>query len=268
MKKKDLPKIIIIAIVLLFVIPFFINLSFKINSIRLLAAEWTAGDLLSFYGAVLGAFITLIGLVITLNYQSNQARKDDDVKYRPILKIVSVERGNKSLNGNYSDFIKQHNIEMSFPNNNKSINDWERRLTNHFIVELKNQGRGEATDVSLDAAHVKSVCWDKNSHLQIITSCPISLGEISVGESVLFDISLPNKMFLKRDYDGVYFISIELVISYDNIFLRNRTTIKSLFTFKVFPTGTLEAPYNYKPDFGYNSVGIIFTKLQQTKAGQ
>lgn len=267
MKKNDLPKVIIIAIVILFLIPLLINLSFKIDSIHLLAAEWTAGDLLSFYGSVLGAIITLIGLVITLNYQSKQARKDDDVKYRPILKIVSVERGSKSLNGNYSDFIKQHNIAMSFPNS-KSINDWERSLTNHFIVELKNQGRGEATDVSLDAAHVKSVCWDKNSHLQIITSCPISLGEISVGESVLFDISLPNKMFLKRDYDGVYFISIELVISYDNIFLRNRTTIKSLFTFKVFPTGTLEAPYNYKPDFGYNSVGIIFTKLQQTKEGQ
>ena len=59
MKKKDLPKIIIIAIVILFVIPLLINLSFKIDSIRLLAAEWTAGDLLSFYGAVLGAVITL-----------------------------------------------------------------------------------------------------------------------------------------------------------------------------------------------------------------
>lgn len=267
MKKKDLPKIIIIAIVILFVIPLLINLSFKTGSIPLLAAEWTAGDLLSFYGSVLGAIITLIGLVITLNYQSKQARKDDDVKYRPILKIVSVERGKMYSNGNYSDFIKQYNIEMSFPENKDSINYWKKNSPQHFLVDLKNQGRGEATEVSLDIAQVKSVCWDENSHLQIITSQPISLGEISVGDSVLFDISLPNHMFLKQGYDH-YFISIELVISYDNIFHRNRTAIKSLFTFEVIPSYHIEAPYDYKPDFEFHQVSNIFKGLQQTKDGQ
>ena len=109
MKKKDLSKIII-AIVILFVIPFFINLSFKIDSIGLLAAEWTAGDLLSFYGAVLGAVITLIGLAITLNYQSEQARKDDEIKYKPILKLNSVET---EYNGFMSHFINGYELPVA-----------------------------------------------------------------------------------------------------------------------------------------------------------
>lgn len=248
MKNKDLPKIIIIAIVILFVIPLLINLSFKISSIRLLAAEWTAGDLLSFYGAVLGALITLIGLVVTLDYQSKQARKDDDVKYRPILKIRQEKRDRKTLAG-ISDLIKEEELNISFPGFDDSRYNWHGYKKNIKLL-LENKGRGEATNVSLDAAYVKNASWDEDSHLYFSTSFPVSLGEILVGESVVFNISVPGHMFLKEMFTE-NFVSIELVISYDDIFHRNRTTVKGVFTFIIKGSAICEAPYDYKPDFQF-----------------
>ncbi|VDY71592.1 hypothetical protein [Streptococcus sanguinis] len=267
MKKKDLPKIIIIAIVILFVIPLLINLSFKIASIRLLAAEWTAGDLLSFYGAVLGAVITLIGLFFTLDYQSKQGRKDDEIKYKPILRF-------NSMNNEFEELMGRQEVIVSFPFGSseqkikKKSSELDKRIyeiftkdLTHFHMVLKNKGRGEATKVSLDKAVLKNAKLDKESHLYIKQSFPVSLGEIIVDETVDIDIVLPNFMFLK---DGISedFIFIELEISYDDIFQRNRTTIKTLFRFKVTPKVGYEAPY-YKEGFKLNKVKVEFMEFRQ-----
>jgi hypothetical protein len=261
MKNKDLPKIIIIAIVILFVIPLLINLSFKIGSIRLLAAEWTAGDLLSFYGAVLGALITLIGLVITLDYQSKQARKDDDVKYRPILKIIEVKRGTQKLDD--IELIGEEELRISFPGLDGSNYGYNGNGNfRKFKIVLKNKGRGEATNVYLDAAYVKNASWDEDIHLDFSTSFPVSLGEVLVGESLVFNISVPEHMFLKEMFTE-NLVSIELVISYDNIFHRNRTTIKGLFTFIIRGSEIYEASYDYKPDFQFMRATWDYLKFQQ-----
>lgn len=145
MKKKDTTKIAIIAFVILFVIPFLINLSFKIYSIHFLAAEWTAGDLLSFYGAVLGALITLIGLVVTLNYQSEQARKDDEIKYKPILKLNSVET-------EYNGFMGRRELKILFPFHSFNGDEFKMQKeklfykqmedTSDFHLIFQNKGRG------------------------------------------------------------------------------------------------------------------------------
>lgn len=267
MKKKDLPKIIIIiiAIVILFVIPFFINLSFKIDSIRLLSAEWTAGDLLSFYGAVLGAVITLIGLAITLNYQSNQARKDDEIKYKPILKFVS-------LNNQSTDLIGRRDINVTFPFNSL-INDENEELrrmvyneqienTSQFSLVLRNKGRGEATNVSLDKALLKEVSWDEDSHLYIKQSFPVSLGEILVDDSVVINITFPNYMFLNKEHI-INTIFIELVISFDDIFHRNRFTLKTLSQFNITRKMGQPSPYDYKEGFRVFEVKVDFVGVQQ-----
>mgnify|MGYP001790089462 CR=1 FL=1 len=268
MKKKDLPKIIIIAIVILFVIPLLINLSVKIDSIRLLAAEWTAGDLLSFYGAVLGALITLIGLIVTLDNQSKQARKDDAVKYRPILRF-------NSMNNEFKKLMGRQEVIISFPfdspeqENKKILSELDKRIyeryTNdltHFHMVLKNKGRGEATKVSLDKAVLKNAKLDEERHLYIKQSFPVSLGEIIVDETVDIDIALPNFMFLK---DGISedFIFIELEMSYDDIFQRNRTTIKTLFLFKITHKDCFKATYVYNEGFKFYMVEVEFVEFRQ-----
>lgn len=266
MKKKDLSKIIIIAIVILFVIPFFINLSFKIDSIHLLAAEWTAGDLLSFYGAVLGAVITLIGLAITLNYQSNQARKDDEIKYKPILKLSAVDI-------EYTGFMGRREVKLMFPFHaynydelkiqkeilfNKQMED-----TSDFHLIFENKGRGEASEAFLDCVEIREVSWDDNSHLYIAAGgSHLSLGEILVNETADIIISLPNYLFLKtgREY---YSIRIDLVVSYDDMFHRNKKTMKILSDFQIIPVNKATAPYIYKEEFEYYEVEVRYMGSQQ-----
>lgn len=265
MKKKDLPKIIIIAIVILFVIPLLINLSFKIGSIRLLAAEWTAGDLLSFYGAVLGAVITLIGLAITLDYQSKQARKDDEIKYKPILKLSAVDV-------EYFGFMGRREVKIMFPFYTFNHDEYKTQKkilfyrqmedTSDFHLIFENKGRGEAVEVSLDSVGIREVDWDEDSHLYIGTSVPMSLGEILVNEKADIIISLPNYLFLKtgREY---YSIMIDLVVSYDDMFHRNKKTMKLLSDFRIIPVNKATAPYIYKEEFEYYEVEVRYMGSQQ-----
>ena len=43
------------------------------------------GELLSFYASIFGTLITLVGVVMTLNYQTRQSMSDDEIKYRILL---------------------------------------------------------------------------------------------------------------------------------------------------------------------------------------
>lgn len=126
---------------------------------------------------------------------------------------------------------------------------------------LKNKGRGEATNVSLDKALLKKVELDKESHLYIKESFPVSLGEIIVDETVDIDIALPNFMFLKNG-SSEDFIFIELKISYDDIFQRNKTTIKTLLVFKITPKKGFEPPYVYKEGFKFYNVKVEFMEFR------
>lgn len=267
MKKKDTTKIAIIAFVILFVIPFLINLSFKIYSIHFLAAEWTAGDLLSFYGAVLGALITLIGLVVTLNYQSEQARKDDEIKYKPILKLNSVET-------EYNGFMGRRELKILFPFHSFNGDEFKMQKeklfykqmedTSDFHLIFQNKGRGEAIEVSLDHAGIREVDWDENSHLYIGTSIPLSLGEILVSESADIIISLPNFLFLKEGQNNNH-IWIELTVSYDDMFHRNRREMRILSDFKIIPVNKVPFPYVYKEGFEYYRVEVQYMGSHQIK---
>lgn len=54
--------------------------------------ELSLGELLSFYASIFGALITLVGVVMTLNYQTRQSMSDDEIKYKPILKLILFQR--------------------------------------------------------------------------------------------------------------------------------------------------------------------------------
>ncbi len=77
MSKKHKKYIIVVAMLLILGIPTVINLMFKIPSIELFAAEWTAGDALDFYGTVLSFISTTVLSVIAL-WQNNVIKKESD----------------------------------------------------------------------------------------------------------------------------------------------------------------------------------------------
>ena len=73
-KRKQIAKIVVLSflfIVFVIGIPLLINLAFKIKApFSLLVAEWTAGDLLNFYGAVM-VFIGTACLSALALHQNN-----------------------------------------------------------------------------------------------------------------------------------------------------------------------------------------------------
>lgn len=57
----------LIIIIAFIIIPFLINIAFKVSSeYELLIAEWNAGDALTFYGTVLGSIVTVVALMTTI----------------------------------------------------------------------------------------------------------------------------------------------------------------------------------------------------------
>ena len=129
---------------------------------------------------------------------------------------------------------------------------------------FQNKGRGEAIEVSLDHAGIREVDWDENSHLYIGTSSPLSLGEILVNESADIIISLPNFLFLKEGQNNNH-IWIELTVSYDDMFHRNRREMRILSDFKIIPVNKVPFPYVYKEGFEYYQVEVRYMGSQQIK---
>ena len=64
--KKPLIWFCLIGIIL---IPLLIHIAFKIESpLSVLEAEWTAGDVLAFYGVLVGSIATVWGVYLSIEY--------------------------------------------------------------------------------------------------------------------------------------------------------------------------------------------------------
>jgi len=89
-KKSVIVGTIISLFILVFVIPLAINGLFKISSGRIFAAEWTAGELLLFYGSVL-TFISTVGLSALALWQ-NKTIRDEVNKREDLIKEMEFEK--------------------------------------------------------------------------------------------------------------------------------------------------------------------------------
>ena len=74
----------VFVIVLLFVvfvigIPLGINACYQCDTV-LITTQWGAEDVLSYYGAILGSFVTMAGLVTTIRFTMRQIRRDSYLK--------------------------------------------------------------------------------------------------------------------------------------------------------------------------------------------
>lgn len=259
-------KIIISIIIFVIIVPFLINLMFKVYLMDFLSAEWNAGDLLTFYGSIIGGVITLLGVVITLDNNAKQTKMDDDVKYRPILRLDSV-------NGEWNNIMGRRNVGISFPfiALNDDIYENAKREVFHeqmsevcdFHLIFKNKGRGEATDASFEDVRIYDISWDEKSHLSI-DSKQLIIGELLVDESVDLIITFPSYLFLKENQNE-YNIFIEFTLSYNNIFHRNKRKVKLLSNFKIIPLKLAVDPYFYKERFRYYQIKTEFVGTTQVE---
>ena len=262
MNNTNLKKTIVLLIVFAVITPFLLTAFY---------GELSLGDSLSFYASIFGSIITLVGVIMTLNYQTRQSMSDDEIKYKPILKIDSVST-------EYEDFIGRRKIPIlfpvSYPINEVEQGVWEDphyyqyNENAEFHLIIKNKGRGEATAVSLDSAKIEDVSWDEESHLYIGTNLPLSLGdELLIDDRVDIIVTFPKFLFLKKDEDYNR-IFIELTLSYDDMFERNRRKLTILSEFRIEPLEKENTPHFYKDGYDYYQVEVRYMGSQQKIEGQ
>lgn len=200
--KKYKKEITIIAIITLFVIPLCIHVLFKMQApISFLVAEWSAGDILAFYGVLVGAAATVAGVYISIHASQENYHEDvrnrslpyitvtprfiqtrnflekyeDDEKtlsaYKPEFKEYSLEKvyyvisdGNVSIRKELSD--EQESL-LKYGGYSRTINDYGGMIVQpaglmYLAFEVENVGNGAAVNFSIG---INNKTLSQDSHI-------------------------------------------------------------------------------------------------------
>lgn len=130
--KKCVILFFLLLSVLVVVIPFLINFMFKQASpCDLFTAEWNAGDVLAFYGAVLSFLSTSILSVLAL--WQNHIIKEENEKHRVILERMEREKNYPLLI--IGDVVGHGNAQdLTFDIKNLSDNIAQRITVSNFCI--------------------------------------------------------------------------------------------------------------------------------------
>jgi len=89
MLKRHWKGILIFVIVGIIFVPLVIHILFKINApANFFIATWTSGDVLAFYGVIIGAIATVGGVYLSIQYSQKSLHEDTYNRVRPFLVIV------------------------------------------------------------------------------------------------------------------------------------------------------------------------------------
>ncbi len=87
--KKHWKGIVLFFIVGVILIPLLIHILFKINApIDFFVATWTSGDVLAFYGVIIGAIATVGGVYLSIQYSQKSLQEDTYNRVRPFIVVV------------------------------------------------------------------------------------------------------------------------------------------------------------------------------------
>lgn len=90
-------QIILAVTAFIVIIPATINWIFKLEApCAFFAAEWKAGDVLAFYGAMLASVTTILGVYISIEYAQRNYRIDEANRVKPYLTLTHYKSQSKS----------------------------------------------------------------------------------------------------------------------------------------------------------------------------
>lgn len=168
--EKITKKLLLLALIIVVGGPFIINSLFKLEtSNKFLVAEWSAGDMLSYYGSVLVGLAT-----VYLSYVAiTQAKFANDLN-KDLLFLSKIER------------------EVYVDLNLDNINIVERDGMKHISLEFKNITKNPIIESSLhyDNRILDSTLWSENNSGTIISNFHSIIKNDSKRdkERLLFDI--------------------------------------------------------------------------------
>lgn len=87
--KKHRKGIVLFLVVGIILIPLLIHILFKLNApTDFFVATWTSGDVLAFYGVIIGAIATVGGVYLTIQYAQKSSLDDTYNRVRPFVVVV------------------------------------------------------------------------------------------------------------------------------------------------------------------------------------
>lgn len=96
--KRNKIKIVIVCFAFFILIPLLINYIYRNGAIcRFLNFKWSAGDMIQFYGAIIGGVLTVYGVYLTINY--TQSNYEDDIRNRVLPYIAFNFLEQKTIRG-------------------------------------------------------------------------------------------------------------------------------------------------------------------------
>ncbi len=166
-------------------------------------AEWSAGDVLQYYGTVLAAVGAAIGVYITVK-TSIQSYRDDEINR--VLPYIVISQQVETSNYNLSyDLLGKAKIDK-----NDNMNDiattvedleplyYEKRPFERAVVTINNKGIRYALDLSEEQIELlkhKGFGWEKANIGEVLkqrkyVSLPIKIENVGNGTAVNFRLGI------------------------------------------------------------------------------
>lgn len=141
-------------VVVIFIVPFLVHFLVYTKSPFGFIEEGKQDLWISFFGSVIGGVLTFLGVVLTLNQQDRQQKKEKQIEYQPILKISlsNIANTENTLSENTLSF--QFITEFNNPVDLKNKKYCNKRIFPHSL-NFKNIGKGIAKKIDLHSYELK-----------------------------------------------------------------------------------------------------------------
>lgn len=187
-------KVMLFLFVLLLLIPTTIHILFKTNAITpFLAAEWSAGDILNYYGVIIGAIMTVAGVFFTIQYSQANYRQDTINRCLPFMTVAGLQVESKApsilgdsdeskppLKGQPRQIGEEYRLEkLYFVINRKKVkiqkelNAEQQNLVAHKGMKEERIGRGLQALTSVSLLYT-----------------PLEIQNVGIGAATVFSVGL------------------------------------------------------------------------------
>lgn len=268
MKKKIGLIVTIICCIFTFVvlIPFTINILYKYDlGIWVLQCEWSAGEILGFYGALLSGALTVIGVLLTIKHETAVRKKDESITYKPIIELVGHDM---DVVCGYREVGLGYGVSFENSNNDKLRKRYLESQTNNlpkYKLFFQNVGRGETYNAVVKEYKVRSTDWEDISGICSNIAMPLYVGEIIKDAYLGIYVKLPDYLLLPKEKNR-FFLSTELHIEYSDMFNRVRYEYGTILKHQIDVVGEeAETPLVCNSDYHYVKVSYKVIEVMPTR---